>query len=89
MEFLHKQNFIMASLPTEQSVTPAASAHTRRYGDALDAVAYPARLWPQGEAVLSDAAIQRTLGADRYVGSLADAVTEIAKSAPNTAAAAA
>ena len=46
-------------------------------------------LWPQGEAVLSDAAIQRMLGADRYVGSLADAVTEIAKSASNTAAAAA
>ncbi|WP_267389741.1 AI-2E family transporter [Sphingomonas sp. GC_Shp_3] len=46
-------------------------------------------LWPQGEAVLSDTAIQRTLGADRYVGSLADAVTEIAKSTSNTAAAAA
>ncbi|RST31287.1 AI-2E family transporter [Sphingomonas ginkgonis] len=42
-------------------------------------------LWPQGEAALSDAAIQRTLGADRYVGSLADAVTQIAAS-PNTAA---
>ena len=35
-------------------------------------------LWPQGEAALSDTAIQRTLGADRYVGSLADAVTHIA-----------
>jgi predicted PurR-regulated permease PerM/methanogenic corrinoid protein MtbC1 len=35
-------------------------------------------LWPQGEAALSDAAIQRTLGADRYVGSLADAVEQIA-----------
>jgi predicted PurR-regulated permease PerM/methylmalonyl-CoA mutase cobalamin-binding subunit len=34
-------------------------------------------LWPQGEAALSDAAIQRTLGADRYVGSLADAVEQI------------
>lgn len=46
-------------------------------------------LWPQGEAALSDAAIQRTLGADRYVGSLANAVTEIAEPASNTAAAAA
>lgn len=46
-------------------------------------------LWPQGEAALSDAAIQHMLGADRYVGSLANAVTEIAESAPNTAAAAA
>jgi predicted PurR-regulated permease PerM len=46
-------------------------------------------LWPQGEAALSDAAIQHMLGADRYVGSLANAVTEIAVSAPNTAAAAA
>ena len=45
-------------------------------------------LWPQGEAVLSDAAIQRTLGADRYFGSLADAVAEIAKSTSDTAAAA-
>jgi methylmalonyl-CoA mutase cobalamin-binding subunit len=35
-------------------------------------------LWPQGEAALSDAAIQRALGADRYVGSLADAVEQIA-----------
>jgi predicted PurR-regulated permease PerM/methylmalonyl-CoA mutase cobalamin-binding subunit len=35
-------------------------------------------LWPQGEAALSDVAIQRTLGADRYVGSLADAVEQIA-----------
>lgn len=35
-------------------------------------------LWPQGEAALSDAAIQRTLGADRYVGSLGDAVGVIA-----------
>jgi predicted PurR-regulated permease PerM len=46
-------------------------------------------LWPQGEAALSDAAIQRTLGADRYVGSLANAVVEIAEPAPDTAAAAA
>jgi predicted PurR-regulated permease PerM len=46
-------------------------------------------LWPQGEAALSDAAIQRTLGADRYVGSLANAVTEIAEPASDTAAAAA
>ncbi|RZL84333.1 MAG: AI-2E family transporter [Sphingomonas sp.] len=46
-------------------------------------------LWPQGEAALSDAAIQRTLGADRYVGSLANAVAEIAEPASDTAAAAA
>lgn len=46
-------------------------------------------LWPQGEAALSDAAIQRTLGADRYVGSLASAVVEIAEAAPITAAASA
>lgn len=46
-------------------------------------------LWPQGEAALSDAAIQRTLGADRYVGSLANAVAEIAEPASDTATAAA
>ena len=40
-------------------------------------------LWPQGEAALSDAAIQRTLGADGYVGSLADAVSKIAKQPTN------
>ena len=34
-------------------------------------------LWPQGEAALSDVAIQHALGADRYVGSLADAVAQI------------
>ncbi len=34
-----------------------------------------AGMWLQGEAVLSDDAIQRAIGADRYVGSLADAVT--------------
>jgi hypothetical protein len=31
-------------------------------------------LWPQGEAALSDVGIQQTIGADSYVGSLADAV---------------
>jgi predicted PurR-regulated permease PerM len=31
-------------------------------------------LWPQGEAVLTDAAIQRAIGSDVYVGSLSDAV---------------
>jgi len=31
-------------------------------------------LWPEGEAALSDEQIQRTLGADRYVGSLGQAV---------------
>lgn len=45
-------------------------------------------LWPQGEAALSDAAIQRALGADRYVGSLADAVTQIAEQPELTARAA-
>ena len=34
-------------------------------------------LWPEGEAALSDAAIQRAIGADRYVGSLADTVEAI------------
>ena len=45
-------------------------------------------LWPQGEAALNDAAIQRTLGADLYVGSLANAVAQIVDD-PNTAAKAA
>lgn len=45
-------------------------------------------LWPHGEAALSDAGIQRTLGADRYVGSLASAVAEVAEPASNTAVAA-
>jgi len=31
-------------------------------------------LWPEGEAALNDEQIQRTLGADRYVGSLGQAV---------------
>lgn len=31
-------------------------------------------LWPEGEAVLSDAELQRATGADRYVGSLREAV---------------
>ncbi|WP_294392202.1 AI-2E family transporter [uncultured Sphingomonas sp.] len=34
-------------------------------------------LWPQGEAALSDAAIQRAIGSDRYVGSLAAAMSAI------------
>jgi predicted PurR-regulated permease PerM len=34
-------------------------------------------LWPQGEAALGDAAIQRALGADRYVGALAGATDAI------------
>ncbi|WP_419808340.1 AI-2E family transporter [Sphingomonas sp.] len=38
-------------------------------------------LWPQGEAALSDAAIQRAIGADRYAGSLADAVEAISEEA--------
>jgi predicted PurR-regulated permease PerM len=35
-------------------------------------------LWPQGEAALSDPAIQQALGADAYVGTLAAAVDDIA-----------
>jgi hypothetical protein len=35
-------------------------------------------LWPQGEAAMSDTGIQRSLGADSYVGSLAEAVDRIA-----------
>jgi predicted PurR-regulated permease PerM len=38
-------------------------------------------LWPQGEAALSDAAIQHTIGSDRYVGSLKDALQAIAEEA--------
>jgi len=34
-------------------------------------------LWPQGEAALSDAGIQRAIGSDRYVGSLAQAVDAV------------
>jgi len=34
-------------------------------------------LWPQGEAALSDAGIQRAIGSDRYVGSLAQAVEAV------------
>jgi predicted PurR-regulated permease PerM len=39
-------------------------------------------LWPQGEATLSDTGIQQALGADRYVSSLADAVTVIVEPRP-------
>ncbi len=44
-------------------------------------------MWPQGEAALSNADIQRTLGADCYAGSLADAVEQVAlpHSRPGTA----
>jgi hypothetical protein len=31
-------------------------------------------LWPQGEAALTDAQVQKTLGADRYVASLREAI---------------
>ena len=34
-------------------------------------------LWPEGEKALSDAAIQRAVGADQYVGTLQAAVTAI------------
>ncbi|WP_267395188.1 MULTISPECIES: AI-2E family transporter [unclassified Sphingomonas] len=36
-------------------------------------------LWPQGEAALSDTAIQHALGADHYAGSLGQAVDQIAE----------
>ena len=36
-------------------------------------------LWPEGEAALTDADIQRTVGADRYVGSLQAAVDAIVR----------
>ncbi len=46
-------------------------------------------LWPQGEDALSDPGVQHTLGADRYVGSLTAATTDIiaslAAAAPNSA----
>jgi hypothetical protein len=38
-------------------------------------------LWPQGEAALTDAAIQQELGADGYVGSLSAALAIIASPA--------
>jgi predicted PurR-regulated permease PerM len=42
-------------------------------------------LWPEGEAALTDAEIQRTLGAERYVGSLRAAVDAAATLAARTA----
>lgn len=41
-------------------------------------------LWPQGEAALTDAGIQRELGADSYVGSLSAALEVIAAPANST-----
>lgn len=49
----------------------------RRLRERAPAARIVVGLWPQGEAALSDAEIQRALGADRYVGSLASAVDEI------------
>jgi methylmalonyl-CoA mutase cobalamin-binding subunit len=46
-------------------------------------------LWPRGEAALSDAAIQRAIGSDRYVGSLAEAVDAVGKEVSHRNAAAA
>jgi predicted PurR-regulated permease PerM len=46
-------------------------------------------LWPQGEAALSDTAIQHALGADHYAGSLGQAVDQIADTSASTAAQAA
>jgi methylmalonyl-CoA mutase cobalamin-binding subunit len=40
-------------------------------------------LWPQGEAALSDVAIQHVIGSDRYVGSLADAVDAVGQELAN------
>jgi len=41
-------------------------------------------LWPQGEAALTDAGIQRELGADSYVGSLSAALDTVAEPAITT-----
>jgi predicted PurR-regulated permease PerM len=41
-------------------------------------------LWPQGEAALTDAGIQRELGADSYVGSLSAALDTVAETATKT-----
>ena len=49
----------------------------RRVRERAPAARIVVGLWPQGEAALSDAQIQRTLGADRYVGSLATAMEAI------------
>jgi len=49
----------------------------RRLRERAPAARIVVGLWPQGEAALSDAQIQRTLGADRYVGSLATALAAI------------
>jgi hypothetical protein len=49
----------------------------RRLRERAPAARIVVGLWPQGEAALSDAQIQRTLGADRYVGSLASALAAI------------
>ncbi len=46
-------------------------------------------LWPQGEAALSDAGVQRAVGADLYVGSIADAVRTVEAEARSSAQAAA
>ncbi|SEN44519.1 Predicted PurR-regulated permease PerM [Sphingomonas gellani] len=45
-------------------------------------------LWPQGEAALSDTGIQRMIGADRYVGTLAEATDAIVDMAEEPAKAA-
>ena len=50
----------------------------RRLRERAPAVRIIVGLWPQGEAALGDAAIQHALGADGYVGSLADTIEQIA-----------
>ena len=42
-------------------------------------------LWPEGEAAMSDEAIQRSIGADAYVGSLAQAVEKASEAARSPA----
>ena len=42
-------------------------------------------LWPEGEAALTDAAIQRQVGADHYVGSLRKAMDAITSELRRTA----
>jgi predicted PurR-regulated permease PerM len=57
---------------------PGASAHLRylirRLRQRAPHAALIAGLWPQGEAVVTDAQVQKALGADRYVASLREAI---------------
>jgi len=63
----------------EVSGSPAQLRYlVRRLRERAPAARIVVGLWPQGEAALTHAQIQRTLGADRYVGSLAAAVDAVA-----------